>query len=136
MSQKEKIIAIGSLIAIISTFLPWWRWEGYLEMGQSVKESWWFLSFIAALLSFLLVFLPTVNVRIPKFGISEVIIQKILGFIVLVIPLLSLIKGSSAKVSVNGLVSVSPSVGIYTGIIGGLLIIYACYRKKTGYHNK
>jgi len=133
MKMSDKIIGLGGLIGIVAALLPWYSWTVNASLfgvpaggGTSVNglNGWWVLSFVAAVIAFLMVLLPMLGVKIPKLGIEESLQYMILGAVAGGIPVLVLLTGASNSSLTFGLGSAGPSIGLFLAMAGGTLILY------------
>lgn len=137
LSKSDKIIGVGAIVGIVSAFLPWYSWSVSVfgvSSGGSINglNSWWMLSFIAAILSLLMIALPLFGVALPKLGIQENVLQMILGAVVGGIPVLALLSGASQGAAITGLGSAGASFGLFGAIAGGVIILLGAFMAKGG----
>lgn len=137
LTNSDKIIGVGAVVGIVSAFLPWYSWKVSvlgISSGGGVNglTSWWMLSFIAAIVSLLVVALPLFGVALPKLGIEYNLLQMILGAVVGGIPVLAFLSGASQSGSLGGVASGGASFGLFGAIAGGVIILAGAFMAKKG----
>lgn len=137
LSNSDKIVGVGAIVGIVAAFLPWYSWSVSVfgvSSGGGVNglNSWWMLSFIAAILALLMVSLPLFGVAIPKLGVENNVIEMILGAVVGGIPVLALLSGASQGGGLSGFGSAGPGIGLWGAIGGGVVILAGAFMAKGG----
>ena len=137
LSNSDKIVGVGAIVGIVAAFLPWYSWSVSVfgvSSGGGVNglNSWWMLSFVAAVLALLMVALPLFGVALPKLGVENNVIEMILGAVVGGIPVLALLSGASQGGSVAGFGSAGAGIGLWGAIGGGVIVLAGAFMAKKG----
>ncbi len=125
LTKKEMIMGIGSLLAIISAFLPWYSVSVY-GMRTSVNglTGWWTLSFIAALVLLASV-VPQVKQAVPQIEKNRKIIQIVLAAIVALIPFMAIFSTPAEMMGMGSL-----GIGLFGALAGGIVALVGSITQK------
>jgi hypothetical protein len=136
LSNGDKAILGGSLVVLISMFLPWYS-ASYAGFSDSVDgfHRWGLLTFVAWLLVLGLWLLRgplSSQFKLPAWGVSDSMLFMILGGVEVLGTVLYWVDGSSSVGNLNAFgVSTGPSFGLFIGLIGGVLTAGGGYLKQS-----
>ena len=136
LSNGDKAILGGSLVVLISMFLPWYS-ASYAGFSDSVNgfHRWGLLTFVSWLLvlGLWLVRGPlSSQFKLPQWGVSDAVLFMILGGVEAVGAILYWIDGSASTGADNVFgVSVGPSFGLFIALVGGLLTAGGGFLKQS-----
>lgn len=128
LSNSEKAIAGGALLAVISSFLPAYSYvtDYYTYSQNNLYSSIGWLNLLAAAAAFLLIVLPQFNIKIPTMPWSVAKIQLILGSVAAVCSVIQLLN----YVFDGGSRAGNPAIGIFLVLAGSLLMAYTAYNDQ------
>lgn len=133
MSDGEKAIAGGSIIVLISLFLPWYGWDLGPFGSDSVDgfASWGWLTFLA-LLAVVLFWaarrLFTEQVKLPDMPVSDAAFYMIGGAVEVLGAVLFWL--AYHREAVDGIVSVGVKFGTFVAIVGGAVTLFGGYLEQ------
>lgn len=136
LSNGDKAILGGSLVILISMFLPWYS-ASYAGFSDSVDgfHRWGLLTLLGWLfvLAYWLLRGPlSGQFSLPKWGIGDGMVFMIAGGVEVLGAILYWIDGSSSVGNLNAFgVSTGPSFGLFIALVGGLATVAGGYLKQS-----
>jgi len=137
MTNGERSILGGSVIVLISLFLPWYGWDINLGILGSSSDSfngfhsWGWLTVLAlvAVVAFWVIrtFMSD-DVKLPEMSLEDPVIYMIGGAVEVVGAVLFLV---TASPGVGGYFSAGAKFGVFIAIVGGALTVLGGYLKQS-----
>lgn len=132
LSIFEKLTGGGALLVIISSFLPAFAFSNlYYSISFNNLRGLGWITFIAAIVIFLLVLLPKFNVKLPTLPFSMAQIHFVLALVAAATSVLQLFNFVFDNSPLAG-----PQYGIFLVVAGSALMCYSAYNERTSSHEK
>ncbi len=114
-TKQEILIGGGSILAAISSFLPWYT-ISFWGVKQSISgfTGWWTLSFLAALALIASLF-PQAKKAVPQIEENIKVIHMALAAVITLVPLIALISQPSEMLGMGNV-----NIGLFTALAGGI----------------
>ncbi len=132
LSGFEKLTGGGALLVIISSFLPAFAFStAYYSVSSNNLQGLGWITFLAAVIVFVLILLPKLNVQIKQPILPLAQIHFVLAIIAGITSILQLLRFTFVNSPLAG-----PEYGIFLVVAGSALMCYSAYNERTSSHEK